>query len=327
MISAIIPVYNGERYIKSLINDLDHQICKDFEAIFVNDGSQDNSLAILKEIQKNSSFNMKLITQPNKGVSAARNAGLDAAVGELITFIDVDDNITLNFFNYILAMSKNYNANLYIFKSQRITTEKIFLPLKNFNAKDIHIYSSLDFLKANLFHKILPSVWGIAVQRSLLEKNKLRFAEGFKYSEDTHMAWRIITFADIIVSSNTTLYFYNQNAGSAMSDFNNDRFHSVTLIERLEEFYHKQRPEFYPLYKKYAVARTYWALLWQSAYYYSWEEFHVYYKEKGFKKQLEKLLTFREMKVAISSFACLLSPKLFYYAARKYAERRLKPHR
>lgn len=321
MISAIIPVYNGERYIKSLVNDLEHQTCKDFEAIFINDGSQDNSLDMLKEIPKNASFKMKLITQSNKGVSAARNAGLDVAAGELITFIDVDDNISVNLFEYAYKAASRCDADLYVFKS----TDNP----KNLSGSlgSIKSYTSLLSLKMYLFHKIQPSVWGIFVKRQLLKRARLGFAEGYKYCEDLHMVWRIMAYAKRVASVDAAIYIYNSNEGSAMRHFTEDRFHAVLLMQDLEDFFQKQAPEFYPLYKRYAVARVYWALLWQSAYYYSWEEFHVYYKEKGFKKQLEKLLTFREMKVAISSFACLLSPKLFYYAARKYAERRLKPHR
>lgn len=90
-LSIIIPVYNKEQWVRTCLESVLQNELKDWECILVNDCSTDNSLEILKEyVNKDPRF--KLIDCPvNKGVSAARNAGLDVAQGEWISFLDADD--------------------------------------------------------------------------------------------------------------------------------------------------------------------------------------------------------------------------------------------
>lgn len=88
--SVIIPVYNVEAYLIECLNSVLDQTFEDWEAICVNDGSTDNSAAILEEYgQKDSRF--KIVNQPNGGLSTARNTGLKAAAGEYVLFLDSDD--------------------------------------------------------------------------------------------------------------------------------------------------------------------------------------------------------------------------------------------
>lgn len=84
-ISFVIPVYNMERYLPRVIQCLKVQTMPGFEAIFVNDGSRDNSLAICKSAALEDP-RFRIIDQPNKGVAKARNAALDAARGDMSVF-------------------------------------------------------------------------------------------------------------------------------------------------------------------------------------------------------------------------------------------------
>jgi glycosyltransferase involved in cell wall biosynthesis len=83
--SVIIPVYNREELLKRAVISVLNQSFKDFEIIVVDDGSSDNSAKVAKE------FNIKVVSQPNRGVAAARNAGIKEAKGEIIAFLDSDD--------------------------------------------------------------------------------------------------------------------------------------------------------------------------------------------------------------------------------------------
>ncbi len=87
-ISVIIPVYNGEKTIKETIESVLKQSFSDFEIIVINDGSQDSTLDVVNGICDS---RLKVFSYPNAGVSAARNRGIDQAVGEYISFIDADD--------------------------------------------------------------------------------------------------------------------------------------------------------------------------------------------------------------------------------------------
>ena len=89
-VSIIIPVHNAEKYISNTLNSVINQTYKDIEIVCVDDGSGDNSLNILQRFQKKDK-RIVVINQKNKGVSAARNLGLQKAQGEAIAFVDGDD--------------------------------------------------------------------------------------------------------------------------------------------------------------------------------------------------------------------------------------------
>lgn len=89
-VSIIMPVYNGDKFLKEAVESILSQTFKDFEFIIINDGSTDNSLSIIKEYANRDS-RVKIIDQKNQGVSTSRNNGIKNSVGEYIAFIDSDD--------------------------------------------------------------------------------------------------------------------------------------------------------------------------------------------------------------------------------------------
>ena len=90
LISVIVPVYNIEKYLPRCIDSILDQTYKNWEAIFVNDGSTDNSLKILEEYKK-SDGRIKIIDKKNAGSGAARNDGIETSKGKYIAFLDSDD--------------------------------------------------------------------------------------------------------------------------------------------------------------------------------------------------------------------------------------------
>ena len=110
-VSIVVPVYNVEQFLPDCLDSLTNQTLKDIEIICVNDGSPDNSLKILEEYAQNDD-RVKIITQENQGVSAARNAGLKTAVGEYIGFVDPDDWIDLDFYSKLYDAIQESNADI-----------------------------------------------------------------------------------------------------------------------------------------------------------------------------------------------------------------------
>lgn len=92
LISVIIPVYNGEKYLADCVNSIREQTYQNLEIIIVNDGSFDGTERVCEKLQT-SYDNVQIITLKDEGVSAARNAGIEAAKGEFITFVDADDRL------------------------------------------------------------------------------------------------------------------------------------------------------------------------------------------------------------------------------------------
>lgn len=101
-LSFIVPVYNTEKYIEDCLRSILNQDIpqKDYEIVCVNDGSTDSSLEILRCFEQQYS-NIRVLNQNNRGVCQARNAGLQAAVGEYIWFVDADDMVTENILSRI----------------------------------------------------------------------------------------------------------------------------------------------------------------------------------------------------------------------------------
>lgn len=107
-LSIIIPVYNAASYLRGCVSSILSQTFVDFEVILINDGSTDDSLAILQEFAK-SDARIRVISQQNQGVSAARNTGLKASRGTFITFIDSDDIISPDYLsNFIFDSSYGF---------------------------------------------------------------------------------------------------------------------------------------------------------------------------------------------------------------------------
>lgn len=102
MVSIIVPIYNVEQYISKCIESILAQTYRDFELILVDDGSPDMCGTICDEYAKQDS-RVHVIHQENKGVSAARNAGISLAKGEYISFIDGDDYVEKDFFERIIT--------------------------------------------------------------------------------------------------------------------------------------------------------------------------------------------------------------------------------
>lgn len=94
MYSVVIPVYNAEKTLRRCVDSLLRQDCSEVELILVNDGSKDGSLEICREYARQYDC-VRVIDKPNGGVSTARNAGLDAAQGIYVLFVDSDDYVSI----------------------------------------------------------------------------------------------------------------------------------------------------------------------------------------------------------------------------------------
>lgn len=112
-VSIIVPVYNCEDYLERCLDSIKGQTLTDWECIVINDGSSDNSGAVLERYaSKDSRF--RVIHQENRGVSAARNAGLGAAAGEYVGFVDSDDWIESNMFSILYTEALDTGSDIVV---------------------------------------------------------------------------------------------------------------------------------------------------------------------------------------------------------------------
>lgn len=202
-ISVIIPVYNVEDYLTECLDSVINQTFDDIEIICVDDGSTDNSSEILKKYEENDK-RLRIITQENKGLSGARNTGLENANGKYIYFLDSDDYIEQNTLKEIYEISEKNNLDMLFFKiicfydetKENFTTpyfEMNFLnDFKNkiFNYKEIgaDVYNLAVTMQSSFFNAELIS--------------NLRFPEGLIFEDNPF-------FIEAILKSNRA-YFYDK---------------------------------------------------------------------------------------------------------------------
>ena len=111
LVTVVVPIYNVERYLEKCLTSIILQTYKNLEVILVNDGSTDNSLNICKEFEKEDS-RIRIISQENKGLSVARNVGIENAKGEYIAFVDSDDFISCKFIENLYNESIRNNSDI-----------------------------------------------------------------------------------------------------------------------------------------------------------------------------------------------------------------------
>ena len=200
LLSVIIPVYNVEPYLEQCLDSVVNQTYKNLEIICINDGSTDNSLKILEKYQKKDN-RMKIIDQKNKGVAAARNAGLDAATGEYITFVDSDDYLELNAYEEAMkVMLKTNNVDIVEFNVNVFSEDSnpVTINRTNCTAK---FFENIFNAKASA-----PSVWNKVFKFDRIKKMNIRFPNGL-VNDDT-----FFSTAAVMCSNNTTFInipFYN----------------------------------------------------------------------------------------------------------------------
>jgi glycosyltransferase involved in cell wall biosynthesis len=123
LISVIIPIYNVGDYLKKCVNSIINQTYKNLEIILVDDGSTDKSGILCDEFAKKDS-RIKVIHKQNGGLSDARNCGIEASSGKFIAFIDSDDFIAPDFYEYLLSLQKENNADIAECNFIRVYEEK-----------------------------------------------------------------------------------------------------------------------------------------------------------------------------------------------------------
>lgn len=228
MISIIIPVYNAEKYITECAKSIMEQTYDDWEAIFIDDGSVDDSLNILRLLAKHDS-RIKCMHQENAGVSAARNNGLKCVKGNIIVFVDADDVIDRQYLQKLAQMMENSDAELamvshisfenddelqQVRKSLRVN-DLLSYEINNGKLVDEFFNKSLEFSKYSI-----ATVWGKAYRKEFLSKIGNEFIEGLSMGEDLLFNLTCALHIKKFCYDDEKLYFYRVQPNSAMRKFN-----------------------------------------------------------------------------------------------------------
>ena len=231
LISIIIPVYNVEKYLDACLESVVSQTYKNFEAILINDGSTDGSPEICNSFVKRDP-RFRLFTTENRGLSMARNKGMDEARGEFISFLDSDDMYSERYLETLYDLIQRYDAD---FACCSVTRKDP--PEWSSDSPHIYVESGEEILDHMNRDKVIKTVvWNKLYRRRLLEDNHLRFEAGRLY-EDMLFTPQMLYHSKCAVFTDEQLYYYRLRNDSIMQrPFSEKSLHFHDSICRRADF-------------------------------------------------------------------------------------------
>ena len=209
MISVILNVYNGEKFIKRCLDSIINQTFKNIEIIIVNDKSTDNTLSIIKKYKDK---RIKIINNKNNlGLSLSRNIGIDNSTKDLLYFVDVDDYLEKDALEYLYNLYKKYKSD--ITTCRCIDVYKDDVEIKN-EKENIEVLEPYEMLKRTLLIKYREgTTWNKLIKRKLFDK--VRFEP--RIINDVVTTYKLVLESNKIVYSNQIKYNYYRHPGSIIS--------------------------------------------------------------------------------------------------------------
>lgn len=244
LLSIIIPVYNVEKYVEKCIRSCETQDIpsSEYELICINDGSKDNSLAIIEELAREFS-NITVISQLNGGLSSARNTGMKHAKGDYYFFLDSDDWIAKNSLGKIVNKLQSEQPDILCISAANVLGEEIS-PRHSFPSEEP--ISGREAQKRGGIDACAPF---LITKAEHFRKYDLKFYEGI-FHEDSELTPKLVYLAQKVSFTNDIIYYVRQTPGSITRSVNPKRsFDLVNVVcAHLYNFSKHVDPEYRPKY-------------------------------------------------------------------------------
>ena len=236
-VSVIIPVYNVEKYLRKCLESIFKQTYKNIEIIVVNDGSTDGSCQVLNDL-KEEDDRLIIINKKNGGLSSARNAGIEAATGEYLVFVDSDDWIDEKYIENMYVISDTYDCDIVqcgyesvFFDDSNIKEDK-----SNINRQPLlYTVKEFSYTTYTLLSWQCNLAWNKLYKKSLFQN--IRFPVG-KIHEDEFTIYKVVWSANRIGVVSDKLYYYRYRSESIMHQtYSKKRLHASEAFSERELFY------------------------------------------------------------------------------------------
>lgn len=249
LVSIIVPSYNNEKYLPGCLDSLIRQTYRNLEIIVVNDGSKDHTREILDEYAHNDK-RIHAIHQKNGGLPCARNAGMDLAAGEFITFVDSDDSLKENAIETLVNLADEETdlvigsyTELWLYEKEHINSSKRL----KYETIDTDF---LDFIAHFVF------VWRNLYRKSIIDQHSLRFKPGMNFAEDCYFNIYYFKYMthDVVISSTPIYNYYTYRSSQHRRYFPDMLYYYTDILDAAKDFF--EGKEYKTEYRKF-FARFY----------------------------------------------------------------------
>lgn len=265
LVSIIVPVYNAGKYLRKCIDSIRKQTYCNIEIILINDGSIDGSLDICRNYAA-SDNRVRLISQGNRGVSAARNLGIKNAQGDYICFVDADDYVSEDYVSFLYNKVVQYDADIaacaFSYEMSKGAWKKNLNKEESFfNKKE----GMISFFKKS---GINGSPCCKLYKTEVIKKFHIYFDESIKMAEDKLFCFEYLIHCNKIYYSSRIKYFYVLNSHSATNvkyipKGLNDYCLGFLAMKKIEKLVIKEDRELMPYYYAFVVrAYVRWVYRW-----------------------------------------------------------------
>ncbi len=240
LLSILIPVYNAERFIRPLLENLLRQVDERCEIILLNDGSTDHSLSICEEFQRENRGSIRLITRENRGAVKSRRDLLEASDGEWIWIIDSDDNVTADAVSSLMSILETTDCDMILFDMFFKLCGQMFgknqLP---YDDNTVFTGDNKHLLYVKLVEGTINNLWNKVFRRSTVdfEKDYTPFYD-VRNGEDCLQVLPILTAAKKILYMKKALYIYEiGNPDSVTHTFSEKMYTSLLKVWKEQRTY------------------------------------------------------------------------------------------
>lgn len=245
LVSVIIPVWNGEKYIKDCLYSVVGQTYKNVEIIIVDDGSEDHTVEICRRMQEMDQ-RIRIFCQKNQGVSVARNKGIELAAGKYLVFLDSDDMLHPAFLEKTLARAGKTGADVIGCRFRKVSTDRMRAEAnKDFgscpaeNWKSISVDKILNWF-CNVRETDLSVVTCKLIKRELIGEQ--RFEIGIVLGEDTLFMYYLARKGFKLEVSDAQWYLYRMHSESAVHNWEHMKaYNSYVVYTRIRDEEYQNR--------------------------------------------------------------------------------------
>lgn len=244
-ISIIVPIYNREQYLIRCLNSILNQSLKNIEVVCIDDGSNDNSVDIIKNYIKIDSRVKLYINKKNKGVAYSRNLGIKKASSNIIGFVDSDDTVEKDMFKKMIIKMKEENSDIVMCNFNYVNNDGCLI--RKYDKLNQNLTKKIIFQKI-LYGELFTGSCNKIFKKNLFEDNLIKFPINRIY-EDAMVIFKLVYFANKISICEDRFYNYHDNPNAITTTFTYKNFDDTFYKQQITKIFLKE----YGIYKIYKI--------------------------------------------------------------------------